>query len=150
MQMRNRARRLVYEYGLDAIFCDYIQLMSGGGEDRYSNRDQEIGYISRSLKGMAKELSVPVIAAAQLSRAVDQREDKHPMLSDLRESGNIENDADLVGFFYREDYYKQASSLPVVSRTEIGIAKHRGGKRDMIIGGFYGELKKFVAMEQGR
>lgn len=148
MQARNRCRKLVYEWGLDVVFIDYIQLMSGGGEDRYSNRDQEIGYISRSLKGMAKELNIPVIAAAQLNREVDKREDKRPMLSDLRESGNIENDADMVAFLYREDYYTGEQNI--VSPVETAIAKHRGGQRGMVTCGFYGKLKKFVALEQKR
>lgn len=143
-----RARQLKHERGLAAVFVDYIQLMSGGGEIKYSNRDQEIGYISRSLKGLAKDLDIPVIAAAQLSRSVEQREDKRPMLSDLRESGNIENDADVVMFLYREDYYTKPVPPPVVSNVEIAISKHRGGRTGRMDVGFYGEFKKFVELNK--
>lgn len=148
-QLRLRCLRLWHEYGLSAVMVDYLQLMSGGREINYGNRDQEIGYISSSLKGLAKEIRVPVLAAAQLSREVEKREDKHPQLSDLRESGNIENDADLVMFFYRQDYYDKPVPMPVVSKTDIGIAKHRGGRTGPVTGGFYGAFKKFVNWENG-
>lgn len=147
-QLLIRARQLAYETGLAAIFEDYIQLMSGGNEVKYSNRDQEIGYISRSLKGLAKELNIPVIAAAQLSRAVETREDKRPQLSDLRESGNIENDADMVMFLYREDYYTKPVPPPKISAVEGAIAKHRGGRTGKFDMGFWGEIKKFVELER--
>lgn len=146
LELRAMARKIAAQDGLDMIFLDYIQLMSGGREQRYDNRDQEIGYISRSLKALAKELRIPVIAAAQLSREVEKRQDKHPMLSDLRESGNIENDADVVMFFYREDYYTKPEPPNVVSPTEVSIAKHRGGRTGMIAAGFHGEIKRFVPM----
>lgn len=147
-QLNMRARQLAHEVKLAAVFVDYIQLMSGGGEIKYSNRDQEIGYISRSLKGLAKDLNIPVIAAAQLSREVEKREDKRPMLSDLRESGNIENDADVVMFLYREDYYTKPTPAPVVSGVEIAVAKHRGGRTGKMDVGFYGEIKKFVELQK--
>ena len=103
--LRTRARRLKRMHGLDLIVIDYLQLLRGGGEHRQENRVQEISDITRGLKTLAKELNVPVIALSQLSRAVESREDKRPMLSDLRESGSIEQDADVVIFVYREEYY---------------------------------------------
>ncbi len=103
VEMRSKARRLHYERGIDLIIIDYMQLMQGEG--RGENRVQEISYISRSLKGLARELNVPVIAVSQLSRAVEWRASHRPQLSDLRESGSIEQDADIVMFIYRDDYY---------------------------------------------
>lgn len=146
-QIRLKCLRIQQEFGLDMVVVDYIQLMSGGNEVQYGTRDQEIGYFSRSLKALAKELNVPVLAAAQLSREVEKRQDKRPMLSDLRESGNIENDADVVLLFYREDYYTGATNNPI-SKTEIGIAKHRGGKTGVVYAGFYRAFKKFVELER--
>lgn len=148
LEVRAIARKLYAQGALDILFVDYIQLMSGGRESRYDNRDQEIGYISRTLKGIAKELHIPVIAAAQLSRKVEDRMDKHPMLSDLRESGNIENDADVVMFFYRDDYYNKPAIPNVISPTEISIAKHRGGRTGMITAGFHGAIKRFVPLQR--
>lgn len=147
MELRSYARKLTWEQGLDIIFVDYIQLMSGGREQQYGTRDQEIGYISRSLKELAKELNIAVYAAAQLSRNVENRADKRPMLADLRESGNIENDADVVLFFYRDDYYTPIEPMPVISTVEIAVAKHRGGRRGMVHAGFYGERKTFVPVK---
>lgn len=146
LELRAACRKQAAQFGLDIIFVDYIQLMSGGRESRYDNRDQEIGYISRTLKQLAKELNVPVIAAAQLSREVEKREDKRPRLSDLRESGNIENDADVVMFFYRDDYYHEPAQPNVISPTEISIAKNRGGRTGMVNAGFHGEIKRFVPL----
>jgi replicative DNA helicase len=103
--LRTRARRLKRQRGIDLIIVDYLQLLSGGGRSNESNRVQEISEISRGLKQLAKELHVPVIALSQLSRQVEARENKRPILSDLRESGSIEQDADLVLFVYREEYY---------------------------------------------
>ena len=105
MEMRAKARRLKNEHGLGLIVIDYLQLTRGYGNAE--NRQQEISQISRSLKALAKELDVPVVALSQLSRAVEQREDKRPMLSDLRESGAIEQDADLVLFIFREEFYSR-------------------------------------------
>jgi replicative DNA helicase len=105
LSLRTRCRRLHMEFGLDLIILDYIQLM--GGDMRNENRVQEVSYISRNLKALARELNVPVLAAAQLSRAVEQRTDKRPVLSDLRESGSIEQDADIVMFIYRPDQYEK-------------------------------------------
>ncbi len=148
LELRNQARALAYEQGLDMVAVDYLQFMSGGREQQYSNRDQEIGYISRSLKELAKELHIPVYAAAQLNRDVENRQEKRPQLSDLRESGNIENDADLVMFFYRHDYYFPVENPPEVSAVEISVAKHRGGKRGMVEAGFYGARKTFVQLKK--
>jgi replicative DNA helicase len=123
MEMRAKARRLKAEHGLAAIFIDYLQLMRGSG--RFENRQQEISGISRSLKALAKELEVPVVALSQLSRAVEQREKKRPILSDLLESGGIEANADVVAFIYREGYYNP--NMENRHQTEIIIAKQRNG-----------------------
>lgn len=123
MEMRAKARRLKAEHGLAAVFVDYLQLMRGS--ERSENRQQEISGISRSLKALAKELDVPVIALSQLSRAVEQREKKRPILSDLLESGGIEANADIVAFIYREGYYNQESDSR--QETDIIIAKQRNG-----------------------
>src|SRR5204863_7208745 len=103
--LRTRARRLKRQKGIGIVVIDYLQLLQGTGRSSNDNRVQEISEISRGLKQLAKELSVPVIGVSQLSRAVEQREDKRPQLSDLRESGSIEQDADIVLFVYREEYY---------------------------------------------
>lgn len=147
MSIRLKCQALNYQYGLDVIVIDYLQLMSGGSEIGYDNRTQEVGYFSRSCKNMSKELNIPVIAACQLSRDVEKRQDKHPMLSDLRESGDIEADADAVMMFYRDDYYNPDPEI-VVSPVDIGFVKNRGGKTGPVKAGFYGEFKKFVNMEQ--
>ncbi len=127
MEIRGKARRLkaVTKKELGLIVIDYLQLMSGGSGSSDGNRQQEISTISRSLKALARELSVPIIALSQLSRAVESRTDKRPMLSDLRESGAIEQDADIVMFIYRDDYYNMES--PEKNIAEIIIAKHRNG-----------------------
>jgi replicative DNA helicase len=123
LQLRTKARRLYAEFGLDLIIIDYLQLMTG--DNRSENRVQEISYLSRSLKALARELKVPVLVASQLSRAVEQRSEKKPILSDLRESGSIEQDADIVMFIYREDVYDENS--PRKNVAELIIAKHRNG-----------------------
>lgn len=126
MEMRAKARRLKSEHGLDLLVIDYLQLMQGSsGSSRNENRQQEISEISRSLKALARELNVPIIALSQLSRSVEARQIKRPMLSDLRESGSLEQDADLVSFLYREDYYNAETENPNI--TELIIAKHRNG-----------------------
>lgn len=129
MEMRAKARKIQMEAGgdLGLIVIDYLQLMQGpgGGSSTDANRTQEISAISRGLKGLARELKVPVIALSQLSRAVESRQDKKPMLSDLRESGAIEQDADLVMFIYRDEYYNKDSERP--GTADIIIAKHRNG-----------------------
>ena len=124
-EMRSKCRKYKLEMGLDLVIIDYLQLMSGSNSRRNESRQQEISEISRSLKGLARELNVPVIALSQLSRAVEQRTDKRPMLSDLRESGAIEQDADVVMFIYRDDYYNKDSENKGIA--EIIIAKQRNG-----------------------
>ena len=127
-EIRSKCRRLASsEEGLGIVIIDYLQLISGGGKYG-ANRQQEVSDISRSLKTMAMELNVPVIALAQLSRAVEGREDKRPIMSDLRESGSIEQDADIVAFLYRDDYYnKEARTDSNTSISELIIGKHRSG-----------------------
>lgn len=112
------------------VIVDYLQLISGSARGGSDNRQQEISEISRALKGLAREMECPVIALSQLSRAVETRTDKHPMLSDLRESGSIEQDADIVMFLFREEYYnkdKSAEQVDAPERTDVDIAKHRNG-----------------------
>jgi len=123
LQLRTKCRRLHMEYGLDLVLIDYIQLMSG--DTHTDNRVQEVSYITRNLKVLARELDAPVLAAAQLSRAVEQRTDKRPMLSDLRESGSLEQDADIVMFIHRPDALEKDS--PRQNVAEIIVAKHRNG-----------------------
>ena len=123
MEMRTKARRLQSEHDLGLIVIDYLQLMSGRANS--DNRVQEISEISRGLKGLARELNVPVIALSQLSRSVEQRTPKIPQLSDLRESGSIEQDADVVMFIYREDYYDKDTEKKNIA--EVLIKKHRNG-----------------------
>ena len=123
-ELRSKCRKFKLEHGLDMIIIDYLQLMSGSGRGGDS-RQQEISDISRALKGVARELNVPVISLSQLSRAVEKRDDKRPMLSDLRESGAIEQDADVVMFIYRDDYYNKDTENK--NMAEIIIAKQRNG-----------------------
>lgn len=137
MEIKSKARRLKLEHGLDMIVIDYLQLMSGRGE----NRQQEVSEISRSIKILAKELEVPVITLSQLSRAPEQRQDHRPMLSDLRESGSIEQDADLVMFLYRDDYYNKESETP--GTAECIISKQRNGPVGTIELAWIGKFSKF-------
>ncbi len=142
MDMRSRARRLKAEHGLDLIVVDYLQLMQGSGKRNSSNdRQQEVSEISRSLKALARELNVPVLALSQLSRSVESRQVKRPMLSDLRESGSLEQDADIVAFLYREDYYNPETEN---KHTELIIAKHRNGPVDTVNLFFQKQFTKFV------
>ncbi len=145
-EIRTKARRLYAEHGLDLILIDYMQLMSGGrAVGRGENRQQEISYISRSLKELARELNVPVVAISQLSRAVESRSDKRPMLSDLRESGSIEQDADVVLFVYREDYYDEETDRQNIA--DIIVAKHRHGSTGTVSLYFRKELTQFRDLE---
>jgi replicative DNA helicase len=123
LQLRTKCRRLHMEYGIDLVILDYLQLMSS--ETRNDNRVQEVSYISRNMKVLARELNVPVLAAAQLSRAVEQRADKKPVLSDLRESGSLEQDADIVMFINRPDALDKDTVKQNIA--EIIVAKHRNG-----------------------
>ena len=141
MDLRSKARRLKAEHGLDLIVIDYLQLMQGRPNKNGDNRQQEISEISRSLKALARELNVPVIALSQLSRSVEARQVKRPMLSDLRESGSLEQDADIVMFLYREDYYDQETERKNI--TEVIIAKHRNGPIGTIELFFQKEFTKF-------
>jgi replicative DNA helicase len=123
-ELRSKCRKYKLEQDIKLVIIDYIQLMSGSGRSS-DNRQQEISDISRALKGLARELKVPVIALSQLNRGVEQRDDKRPMLSDLRDSGAIEQDADVVMFIYRDDYYNKESEKKGIS--EVIIAKQRNG-----------------------
>jgi replicative DNA helicase len=139
LQLRTKCRRLHLEYQLDLILVDYLQLMSSGS--RVENRVQEVSYISRNLKVMARELNVPVLAAAQLSRAVEQRADKDPQLSDLRESGSLEQDADIVMFIHRPEVYEKDTLKQNIA--QIKVAKHRNGPTGIIELIFRNNLAKF-------
>ena len=129
MEMRNKCRRLKAEHGLDLVVIDYLQLMQGDG--RTDNRQQEISAISRNLKLLAREMDCPVIVLSQLSRAPEMRQDHSPILSDLRESGTIEQDADIVIFLYRDDYYNPDNSEKH-GICEVNLAKHRSGPTDKV------------------
>ncbi len=146
-EIRTKCRKLKLNKGLSLVIIDYLQLMSGSGR-RGDNRQQEISDISRSLKVMARELDVPVIALSQLSRAVEQRPDKRPMLSDLRESGAIEQDADIVMFLYRDDYYNPDTEEKNVA--EVIIAKQRSGPTGKIKLAWLPHLTKFANHDAGR
>ena len=157
--LRNRARRLKRQHNIKLLVIDYLQLLSGGGSKRSNeNRVQEISEITRALKGLAKELNLPVVALSQLSRAVEQREDKKPQLSDLRESGTIEQDADVVMFIYRQEYYesrKQPESGTeehqawlgrmerIHNKAEVIVAKQRHGPIGSVSLYYDGRLVKF-------
>jgi replicative DNA helicase len=149
-ELRAKARRLKSQHNVDLIIIDYLQLMTAGGDNKGGNREQEISSISRSIKSIAKELNIPIIALSQLSRAVETRGgDKRPMLSDLRESGAIEQDADIVCFLYRPEYYKiyedeRGSTLGV---GEVIVAKHRNGAVDNVRLRFIPHLAKFADLE---
>jgi replicative DNA helicase len=154
LEMRGKCRRLKWEHGLNLVIIDYLQLMRGGG--RQENRVQEISEIARACKNMAKELQIPVIALSQLSRAVENREDKRPQLSDIRESGSIEAEADMVMLLYRESYYKakeerrqEVTSHDEVQPAEIIVAKHRNGPTGKVILGFQPSYARFRNLERG-
>ncbi|MBY0123631.1 replicative DNA helicase [Bacillus sp. S/N-304-OC-R1] len=143
--IRSKCRRLKQEHGLGMILIDYLQLILGSGRSG-ENRQQEVSEISRSLKQLARELQVPVIALSQLSRGVEQRQDKRPMMSDIRESGSIEQDADIVAFLYRDDYYDKESENKNI--IEIIIAKQRNGPVGTVQLAFVKEYNKFVNIER--
>jgi len=142
--LRDRARRMSVQYGIKALIVDYLQLMTSGNK-RVQNREQEIATISRGLKNIAKELHIPVIAMAQLNRAVETRAEKRPVLSDLRESGSMEQDADVVMFIHREDYY-QPNAEPT-HEAEVIIAKHRNGPTGVVKLHWQGEYTLFSNAE---
>ncbi len=145
-ELRSKCRKLKLEKNLGLVMIDYIQLMTGSKQTE--SRQQEISEISRSLKALAREINAPIIALSQLSRRVEQRDDKRPMLSDLRESGAIEQDADVVMFIYRDEYYNKDTETPGV--TEIIIGKQRNGPIGTVRLGWKSELTKFVNIERER
>ncbi len=144
MELRAKCRRLKRQHGLDLIFVDYLQLM---GATKGDNREQQISEISRSLKALAKEMDVPVIALSQLNRGVEQRQDKRPLVSDLRESGAIEQDADIIIFLYRDEVYNENTSEPGVA--EVILAKHRNGPTGTVRLSFIKEYMLFKDLYRG-
>ena len=142
MEMRSKCRKIKMEYGIDLILIDYLQLMSGSSSE---NRQQEVSEISRSIKALAKEMECPVIALSQLSRAPEQRADHRPMLSDLRESGSIEQDADVVMFLYRDEYYNKETEEKNIG--ECIIAKQRNGPVGTVKMAWIGSHSKFANLE---
>ncbi|HEX2195831.1 MAG TPA: DnaB-like helicase C-terminal domain-containing protein, partial [Actinomycetota bacterium] len=142
MEMRAKCRRLKARHGLGMIIIDYLQLMQG--PRRSENRQQEVSEISRSLKILAKELQVPVVCASQLNRMVDSRSDKRPMLGDLRESGAIEQDADIVMFLYRDEVYDPNSEAR--GEAELIVAKHRNGPTGTVRLAFMNQYTKFASI----
>ena len=148
MEIRAKCRKLKLEKGLGMVVIDYLQLITASSNRRGGSREQEIAEISRSLKILAKELDIPVIALSQLSRAPEQRPDHRPMLSDLRESGSIEQDADKVIFLYRDDYYNEDSEKKNIA--EVIMAKHRAGSTGTIELLWLGNYTKFVNIDKNR
>ena len=146
-EIRAKCRKLKLEKDIGLVIIDYLQLVTASGK-KNASREQEISEISRSLKILAKELNVPVIALSQLSRAVEQRPDHRPMLSDLRESGAIEQDADIVMFLYRDDYYNPDSEKKNVA--EVIIAKQRAGSTGTVKLAWIGNYTKFANLERYR
>ena len=150
-EFRAKARRLKNQYGISMIIVDYLQLMTTGKESGYGNREQEVAYISKALKATAKELDIPIIALAQLSRNVEQRTDKRPQLSDLRESGSLEQEADVVMFIYRpfiSGVAQDENGMSTEGQAEIIIAKHRNGKIDSANLYFIEQYAKFQDTEE--
>jgi replicative DNA helicase len=145
LEMRTKARRAAHEQPLGLIIIDYLQLMQGSGRDN-GNRVQEVSEISRGLKLLARELNVPVIALSQLSRSVEQRTPQIPQLSDLRESGSIEQDADIVMFIYREAYYNPDTDRENI--TDLIISKHRNGPTGKIELYFHPERLRFMSLDR--
>ena len=145
MEIRAKCRKLKIEKDIGLVVIDYLQLIQGSGK-KNASREQEISEISRSLKILAKELNIPVIALSQLSRSVEKRDDKRPMLSDLRESGSIEQDADIVIFLYRDDYYNEDSEKKNVA--EVILAKHRGGSTGTVDLAWLPSYTKFANLER--
>ena len=145
-ELRSKCRKYKLEHGLDIIIIDYLQLMTGSVGRSSESRQQEVSDISRQLKGLARELNVPVVSLSQLSRAVESRPDKRPMLSDLRESGAIEQDADVVMFIYRDEYYNKDSEFK--KQAEIIIAKQRNGPVGTVNLAWLGEYTKFANLSR--
>ncbi|MDE6680915.1 MAG: replicative DNA helicase, partial [Muribaculaceae bacterium] len=151
-ELRTKARRLVRERGVKMIMIDYLQLMNASGM-KLGSREQEVSTISRSLKALAKELNIPIIALSQLNRSTETREDKRPVLSDLRESGAIEQDADIVCFIHRPEYYtksgEDANGNDIRGRAELIVAKHRSGAVGDVKLRFVSKFAKFENWEEG-
>ena len=147
LEMRAKSRRLQSEHGLSLLIIDYIQLMSGRG--RFENRTLELASISRSLKGLAKELNVPIVVLSQLSRAPESRSDHRPQLSDLRESGALEQDADVVVLIYRDDVYNKDPNSPDAGTAELILAKQRNGPTGVVRLAFLREQTRFANLAQG-
>ncbi len=143
MEIRAKCRRLKQRHDLKLVVIDYLQLMSSG--KRVESRQQEVSEFSRALKLLAKELEVPVIAISQLNRGAEQRTDKRPQMSDLRESGSIEQDADIVILLHREDAYEKES--PRAGEADVIVAKHRNGPTDTLVVAFQGHYSRFVDMQ---
>jgi replicative DNA helicase len=146
MEIRAKCRRLKQRHDLKLVIIDYLQLMSSSSR-RVENRQQEVSEFSRSLKLLAKELEVPVVALSQLNRGPEQRQDKRPLLSDLRESGSIEQDSDVVILLHREDAYERES--PRAGEADLIIAKHRNGPTATVTVAFQGHYSRFVDMAPG-
>jgi replicative DNA helicase len=147
LEMRAKTRRLKGEHGLSLVVVDYIQLMSGRG--RFENRTLELASISRSLKGLAKELNVPIVVLSQLSRAPESRSDHRPQLSDLRESGALEQDADVVVLIYRDDVYNKDANSPDAGTAELILAKQRNGPTGVVRLAFLREQTRFASLAAG-
>jgi replicative DNA helicase len=146
MQLKAKARRLKIEKGIGLIVIDYLQLMTGTGKTE--SREREIAEISRSLKALAKELHIPIIALSQLNRAVENRSKKEPSLADLRESGAIEQDADVIIFLYRDEVYNKSEANPERGLAEVSIAKQRNGPTGVFKMRFSAELTRFYNLEK--
>ena len=145
-ELRSKCRKYKLEHNIELVIIDYLQLMMGSAGKRQESRQQEISEISRSLKALARELNVPVVALSQLSRAVESRPDKRPMLSDLRESGAIEQDADVVMFIYRDEYYNKDSDKK--RQAEIIIAKQRNGPIGTVDLAWLADYTKFANLSR--
>jgi len=148
LEMRAKARRLMAEHGLDLLIVDYVQLMQARG--RFDNRTLELGAISRSLKGLAKELNIPILVISQLSRAPESRSDHRPLLSDLRESGALEQDADVIMFLHRPSFYSKDPQDEDVRKTaEVHIGKQRNGPTGKIEVAFLSQYARFENLAPG-
>jgi replicative DNA helicase len=147
LEMRAKARRLQAEHGLDMLIVDYIQLMTARG--RFENRTLELASISRSMKGLAKELNIPIVILSQLSRAPEARADHRPQLSDLRESGALEQDADVVILIYRDDVYNRDPNSPDAGTAELILAKQRNGPTGVVRLAFIREQTRFANLAPG-